>query len=154
MKYLILILFSFQASAMNYFLVPCSDDNTNLCRVGKSPGTPKGAICKVPYIEEGEKVYSVKIKQRPDSLVDRAIDFVGLNERDWTPAEKLAEDEYIECAVDEGKVKDLKDAKKDREDAEKSKKDKQKSDWESACSKAKTDVESLICAERGYIDES
>lgn len=138
----------FQASAMNYFLVPCNDDSSKLCRVGKSPGVPKGAICKVPYIAEGEQVYNVMIKKRPQDFIDRARAAIGFEkEKKWSADEKLAEDEYIECSINETAVEAKKEAKRLFRRSQELADQKKKSDWQKACDKK--EIHELICAEHG-----
>jgi hypothetical protein len=137
-----------KAQVMTRYLVPCFD-GSGACNIGTNQ-VPKDMLCQVP---DDSDDYDIEIKKRELGLLDKAKEAVGLKAsltRAWTPGDSVEVDEEIECVLNLTKKGQRLDAIAQKEVQEKAKKDKQKSDWEAACSKAKGEVELLICKERGF----
>jgi hypothetical protein len=139
---------SSHAKVEKRYLVPCVD-GSGACNIGTNQ-TPKDMLCEVP---DDSNDYDIEIKKRELGLLDKAKEMVGLKAsltRAWTSGDSIEVDEEIECVLNLTKKGQRLDAIAEREIQEKAKKDKQTLDWQTACGRAKGDVELLICQERGF----
>lgn len=125
-------------------------NNPSVFKVEQRENAPKH-ICKVPCDGSQGDVYKVEILERDESAFQRIGRAIGLNAaRDWSPGEVLAENEYIECSIDDAKKAAKEKAQADKIKKEREDKLKKDADWQDACRNETNKVLRLICAREGF----